>query len=498
MIKKTTRLLLIQLLITSPAWSANLSIDDTKWLNRINYGINSQVIEDFSNAKNRKAYLLAQLNPQTNENLPDFAKKQLDGLSIEHRPANSIALEFQQESMRIHNLPDAEKTAAHRTQNLATKQFMDELMQRHLLRAIYSPAQIKEQMAWFWFNHFNVYSGKNTVGWLIPDYEESAIRPHALGKFRDLLMATLQHPAMLIYLDNNHNAVNKINENYARELLELHSLGINGGYSQQDIQALSKILTGVGISWKADRPKIKKSLESYYLHQGFFEFNPGRHDFSDKQFLGKTINGKGFAEIEQVIDMLSKQPATAKFISRKLAIYWVSDSPPESLIESMAKTFQSTDGDITATLKTLFESPEFAASLGKKISDPLHFLLASLRFAYDGQPITDLTTVSKWLNNLAEPLYGHPTPDGYGMMEKDWTSPGQLTKRFEIAKQLVTKNLSGEDKKPPFKNNKLSNIPAFKNLEPLLSATTKSALEQAVSPAEWNIFLLSSPEFLYH
>lgn len=200
--------------------------------------------------------------------------------------------------------------------------------------------------------------------------------------------------------------------------------------------------------------------------------------------------------------MLSRHPSTARFVSRKLARFWVADEPADKLVERMTATFRKTDGDIVATLRTLFESREFSASLGKKFKDPLHYVASTLRFAYDRKFIANPRPAMNWLNALGEPLYGHLTPDGWGLNEKDWASPGQLTKRFEIAKWIGGGNaglFDSEDGTPtrstgfPMLSNKLF----FAAVEPILSRPTAESLDQATSQQEWNTMLLASPEFMY-
>src|SRR6202012_14307 len=164
---------------------------------------------------------------------------------------------------------------------------------------------LQEQLTWFWFNHFNVHQYKANLRAMVGDYEETAIRPHALGRFRDLLEATLRHPAMLRYLDNADNAAGHINENYAREIMELHTMGVGSGYTQKDVQELARILTGVGISTKPEPPRLKPEWRKLYIRDGLFEFNPARHDFGDKEFLGHKIKGSGFAEVEQALDLIA-------------------------------------------------------------------------------------------------------------------------------------------------------------------------------------------------
>lgn len=499
----------------SCAWAADgrsLSADEIKWLNRLTYGVNTATVNAYQ-TQGKQLFLQKQLDPGDIEVLPGEIRELIEDLDEDDSSPKILVQAFQQEKKRIKSLPVDEQPEANREQGKQTEEQVQKLAQRHLLRALYSPAQLKEQIVWFWLNHFNVFKNKSPIVKLsLADYEEQAIRPHSLGKFRDLLLATLRHPAMLIYLDNAQNAVNKINENYARELLELHTLGINGGYTQQDVQELARILTGVGVNWTDTPPKLKKELKSYYLYEEGFEFNPARHDFGKKVFLGKTIEGQGFSEVEQVIDILVKHQATARFVSRKLALYFVSDTPSPELIEQMAKTFQNSEGDIAKTLKTLFASAEFSSSLGKKISDPFHYVLAATRFVYDGQILTNMRPIINGLAVLAEPIYTHLTPDGYGLTEKDWISSGQLLKRFQAAKNMASYNSKLFEEPdnsfsfaflfqmfPDKKNSlpKLSNSLFLQAIEPSLSEQTKVALAKAKNAQEWNSLLLSSPEFLY-
>jgi uncharacterized protein (DUF1800 family) len=350
-------------------------------------------------------------------------------------------------------------------------------------------------------NHFNVHQNKGNLRVMIGDYEERAIRPHALGKFRDLLAETVHHPAMLRYLDNERNAVNRINENYARELMELHTLGVNGGYSQRDVQELARILTGVGVNPGPDAPNVRRQLQAQYAHQGLFEFNPNRHDYGDKQFLGQTIRGRGLAELDEAIDRLSRHPSTARFISRKLAMFLVSDEPPAALVERMSQTFRQSDGDIAAMLRTLFDSAEFGQSLGRKFKDPVHYVVSAVRLAYDGKPILNAGPMLNWLNRMGEPLYGRQTPDGYPMIETAWASSGQMTTRFEIAKAIGSGSAGLFKTESPQPQERaafpqLANALYFQFLQKALSPATRQALDQAASPQEWNTFLLSSPEMM--
>jgi uncharacterized protein (DUF1800 family) len=356
-------------------------------------------------------------------------------------------------------------------------------------------------MVWFWLNHFSVYQFKGDLRWLIGDYEERAIRAHALGHFRDLVLATLQHPAMLQYLDNAQNAAGHLNENYARELMELHTLGVNGGYSQQDVQQLARILTGVGINAGA-APHLKPEWQALYVRRGAFEFNPARHDFSPKVLLGHSIDGRGFDEVLQAVTLIVQQKACARYISRELATYFVGDSAPPRLVDAMSATFQRTDGDIAATLRTLLRSPDFAASRGEKFKDPYRYVLSAVRLAYDGRTITNTRPLLDWLNALGEAPYGRPTPDGYPLTAASWQSPGQMSRRFEIARAIGTGNvhLFDADSGGPSAASgfpQLSNRVYYEAIEPFLATNTRAALQQASSPQEWNTFLLASPDMNY-
>jgi len=366
---------------------------------------------------------------------------------------------------------------------------------------VYSPSQLQEQMVSFWLNHFSVNQYKANLRWLVGDYAEQAIGPHVFGHFKDLVLATLEHPAMLQYLDNNQNAVGHINENYARELMELHTLGVGSGYTQNDVQQLARVLTGVGIN-VGPPPKLKPEWQKIYLRRGAFEFNPARHDFGTKTLLGRTIQGGGFDEVEEAVKLIVGQPACARFIARDLAVYFVADNPPPQLVERMAQTFMHTDGDIAAVLRTMFLAREFSASLGSKFKDPMRFVISSVRFAYDGRPINNTHPMLNWLNGLGEAPFGRPTPDGYPLTELSWASSGQMSRRFEIARAIGSGSAGLFDPEDGSAGGaggfpQLSNRLYFEAVEPFLTAHTRDALGRAISQQEWNTFLLSSPDFNY-
>ena len=489
--------------------AADVSVtqSDVKWLNRVTYGVDSLTLAQYR-AAGRKNYLEAQLKPST-EALPLSAQSAVDALSISTRSAEELLSAAELENKRINALPDGdEKAKARQVLQEAQDRVAFESVKRHLLRAMYSPAQLKEQMTWFWLNHFNVFRYKANLRWSVADFEERAIRPNALGNFRDLLRATLKHPAMLVYLDNAQSAVNKINENYAREILELHTMGVNGGYSQSDVQELARILTGVGVNYGATPTRVKPEWQSLLVRDGAFEFNPARHDFGDKIFLGQTIAGKGFSEVEQALDLIVRSPATAQFVSRELAIRFVADEPSSELVVRMAYAFTKTGGDIPSVLRVMFTSKEFIASLGSKFKDPMQYVISTLRLAYDaqtqnGKSFVNLKPVNNMLNSLGEGLYGHLTPEGYGLREADWASAGQMSKRFEIAKWIGSGNaglFDPDDGSPAQVTGfpQLSSRLYFEAVEPGLSPSIQVALSKASAQWEWNAYLLASPALMFH
>jgi uncharacterized protein (DUF1800 family) len=470
-------------------------------LNRITWGVNFSTVQQ-ADALGYERYLERQLHPAPAA-LPGPVQAQIAAMTISQRPVEQLNQELEQRRKDADAIAnDDEKKAAQQAYQQELNRLAREAATRSLLRALYSPNQLQEQMTWFWMNHFNVHQGKSNIRLLVSDYEERAIRPHALGKFRELLAATVRHPAMIRYLDNEQNAVNRINENYARELMELHTLGVNGGYSQRDVQELARILTGVGVNMGANTPNVKRELQGQYVRQGLFEFNPNRHDYGNKQFLGQTVHGRGLAEVDEAIDRLSRNPATARFVSRKLAVYFVADEPPAALVDRMSQTFLSTDGDIAATLHTLFTSAEFSHSLAQKFKDPVHYVVSAVRLAYDDKAILNAGPMLNWLNRMGEPLYGHQTPDGYPMTEAAWASPGQMNTRFEIAKAIGSGNagLFKTDGPQPQERAafpQLANALYYQSLQKTLSPPTRQVLDQASSPQEWNTFLLSSPEIMH-
>jgi len=500
-------------------------------LNRLTWGSNPSSLQALQ-AVGPDRYLDQQLRAR-NAVLPPAIQSQIDAMTISRQPLPDLMRDLEARRLASEQQKGTDDTLRKEYQQELTR-LAREASTRALLRDIYSPNQLQEQMSWFWMNHFNIHNGKANVRAMLGDFEEQAIRPNALGNFRDLLRATVMHPAMLRYLDNEHNAANRINENYARELMELHTMGVNGGYGQKDVQELARVLTGVGINLSKDAPRMKPELEKIYVKQGLFEFNPQRHDFGEKQVLGKAIKGRGMAELDEVLVLLSRQPATASFVSQKLATFFVSDTPSKDLIDKMAQRFLQTDGDIAATLRTMFNSQEFIASLGKKFKDPLHYMLASVRLAYDGNTIVNTGPMLNWLNMMGQQLNGRQTPDGYALNESAWASSGQMTVRFDIARSIAGGNpalfrvetTAAAQAAPAMQGMQTSQgmqsapvvqpapatvqaAPLEKPPQPALAASayvkswstkfspaTQTALNQTRTAQEWNTMFLASPEMM--
>ena len=479
-----------------------LTPDDIAWLHRDGFGLNTATVTQYRTL-GRKALLDKQLSDKLDDTLPAPIAAQIDGYEAFHTPLDQLLTSLQQEQQQLNTMPNGpERQAANNAIQAHGNQVGLEAQQAALLHAIYGPNQLKEQMVWFWLNHFSVYAPKGRVRWELADYEQNAIRPHALGKFRDLVMATLQSPAMQEFLDNAQNAKGHVNENYARELMELHTLGVNSGYTQQDVQQLALILTGVGIAPVDGKPQnFNPKMAPLVVRDGMFQFNPQRHDFSDKVLLGKTIKGSGYDEVKQAVDLIVKQPACAQFISRKLAEYFVADNPPPALVNKMAQTFQRTDGDIAQVVRVMFQSHDLVAGTGKKFKDPTQFVVSSVRLAYDGSPIVNAQPLVNWLNQLDQPVFGRITPDGWPLDGEAWSSSGQMAKRFDIAHAIGTGN--NQLFTPVGSTTRTAGFPMLTTrlyydvIDPYLSKATRDALAKATSQQEWNTFLLSSPDLNY-
>ena len=332
---------------------------------------------------------------------------------------------------------------------------LDDLREAKIFRAIYSNRQLEEVLTDFWFNHFNVFEGKGQPDRvMLASYERDAIRPHVLGKFKDLLLAVAQHPAMLYYLDNWESMsedvfqvgpfapgpgggprffarqAHGLNENYGRELLELHTLGVNGGYTQKDVIAVARCFTG----WTIRQP----NQDPEFVYASFM------HDDGEKVVLGhKIAAGGGESDGLQVIDILAHHPSTARFISTKLARRFVADDPPPALIEAMVRTFAKTDGDLRAVLQTMFTSREFYSegAWQSKVKSPVETVVSAVR-ALDGDTFDTFTLVQD-VADMGEPLYSKEPPTGYKDTADTWLSTANVMARIRFAEVLVNNKLPG-------------------------------------------------------
>jgi uncharacterized protein (DUF1800 family) len=366
---------------------------------------------------------------------------------------------------------------------------VEELAMAKVTRAIYSERQLQQVLDDFWFNHFNVFAGKGEDRWYLTSYERDVIQPRTLGKFKDLLMATAESPAMLFYLDNFLSADPKagerqaavramrqqarrgrfglpprppqaqqkngrgLNENYGRELLELHTLGVDGGYAQKDVTEVARCFTG----WTIEKPRENPA----------FKFDERVHDPGTKVVLGKKINAGGMKDGEKVIDMLVHHPSTARFISTKLARRFVSDNPPSSLISKMSQTFKSSGGDIRAVMKTMIYSPEFWSrdAYHVKIKTPFELVVSATRAL--GTDVDTPMPLVHWVARIGEPLYQCQPPTGYADRADTWVNTGALLNRLNYSLALAGNRVRGSR----------SDVPALLGSD---SMDAKAALERAV------------------
>jgi uncharacterized protein (DUF1800 family) len=499
-------------------------------------------------AKRRE--VLARLSPQSLEGLPDFQKEAEEARKAEQEERQK---EFRKRMPQLQDLlnPDQMNTAVRgnteqlkalfayldpiRRQQLAAAlppdslaEFpemrrsgmrlrnpqqisLDDLKEGKLFRALYSNRQLEEVLVDFWFNHFNVFESKQNVRLLLTGYERDAIRPRVLGRFKDLLLATARHPAMLYYLDNYESIspevfgigpfappvqgvaqqlqrqAHGLNENFGRELMEVQTLGVDGGYTQQDVIEVARCFTG----WTVREPDKKPE----FVFAGFM------HDTGGKMVLGHKIPaGGGEQDGLQVIDILAHHPSTAKFVSRKLAQRFVADDPPQALVDRMAETFTRTDGDLRAVLETLFASAEFTSegAWQSKMKSPLEMVVSAVR-SVQGDA-TDTFGLVRKVADLGEPLYGKVEPTGYSNNGAGWLNTASLLGRMNFSTALA----SGQIRGVRFDSSRWDGKDAAAIARDLLgrdaSAQTREAIEQGLAgkdptPSLLAGLVLSSPDF---
>jgi uncharacterized protein (DUF1800 family) len=452
-------------------------------LNRISFGPTARDVQR-ANRLGIRGYLNEQLAPETIS----------DGAIEEKVAALKTMRMNSRELFELYPPPKIAREAGMAMANAmnAPRFIILELQQARILRAVNSQRQLYELMVDFWSNHFNVFAAKGADRWLMTSYDRDTIRPHALGKFRDLLLATAQSPAMLFYLDNwlsvSPNAPvarapanvrrRGINENYAREVMELHTLGVDGGYSQEDVREVARCFTG----WTLRRPRGDAE----------FYFDPRLHDPGAKTVLGTRIAAGGMEDGIKVVDLLARHPATAKFIVTKLARRFVADDPPASLVNRAAEAFRRSDGDIRAVIHSIIEAPEFFSPevYRAKIKKPIEYVASALRLMEAEIKVTP--QLLRYLGRMGEPLFLSQPPTGYPDVGSSWISSDMLLTRMNFATDLVANRVDGAR----VQTQAPGDLQAFVRLiaPDSLSPATRSAL--AESPGSDKLaLLLAAPEF---
>ena len=443
-------------------------------INRLSFGPTPGQIEKIKNI-GVETYIQSQLQPDSIP-YPKVLTQKLKYLDTLPLTPGEIITELQQLQQQGKELKLDQRGLNRIKRRFEQKIFLQATKGR-FLRTLESPHHLEEVMVDFWYNHFNVFGRQGLNRLYFSSYEQQAIRLHALGNFRELLGATAHHPAMLIYLDNWQSYRGKINENYARELLELHTLGVDGGYTQNDVIALAKIFTGWGL------PPNNKRAED---RDGFY-FDEKRHEPGDKIFLGQTIKENGMAEGETALDILASHPATAKHISYKLAQTFVLDQPPESLVNVLAKSFLESGGDLYRVLNTLFNSSEFwqPEVNNSKFKNPYRFVASAMRSI--GNEVDNFRPINGILDQLGMPLYGCVTPDGYKNTKEAWLDSDTMIRRSSLAIPL-SGGLLGKGKPISAEN-------LMATLGNNFSAQTRAVIDKS-SPDLRAALIFGSPEFM--
>ena len=489
-----------------PKWTEQQRI--THLLNRAAFGPSPADVAHL-HAIGLEAWLSAQLapgvDPAIEHRLSGF--KAL-GLSIAEATAQYVPLQKRLKALGLEKDEEDEQP----------RQLLIEATQAKLIRAVQSQRQLEEVLVDFWFNHFNVSAEKNRTRWMVIAYERDAIRPHVLGRFRELLGATAKHPAMLWYLDNWQSVKDGfvppgklkqadfmprgLNENFARELLELHTLGVDAGYTQEDLHEAARALTGWSI-------EIRPNSERF----GQFVFHPMAHDSGAKHVFGLELAaGGGQDDGEKLLDALARHPATARFIAKKLCTRFVSDTPSPELIDRVAAEFLRTDGDLRATYLAIFQSPEFWSdtAFAAKTKLPLEFVASAVRAVGNLEEVR--LPLAKPLEQLGQPLYRCSPPTGYSEFAAPWVSAGALVARINFGLKLAKGRIPGVEVKLPERqatNAATIDAVALRVLGRAPTDATRETIERAleshddvedaetrrIDPALIAGLLLGSPEF---
>ena len=464
--------------------SASLSAEQKTihFLNRTSFGPTPETVQEV-NRLGFRAYLDQQLEP---ERISDnIAEEKIAALKTIRLNSGEL--------FELYPPPNLAKQRGMAADMMrAPRMIIYELQQARLLRAVHSQRQLNELLIDFWNNHFNIFAAKGADRWLTTSYDRDTIRPHALGKFRDLLLATAKSPAMLFYLDNwlsvspntevtrmPANARRRgLNENYGRELMELHTLGVDGGYTQQDVREVARCFTG----WTLLRPRGDAE----------FHFEPRLHDPGEKRVLGTRISAGGMEDGVQVIDLLARHPSTAKFIATKLARRFIADDPPASVVNRAAEAFRRSDGDIRTVVRAIIDSPEFFAPevYQAKVKKPLEFAASALRVTNAETRMTP--QLLRYLGRMGEPLFLAQPPTGYADVASSWISPDMLLTRMNFAADLVANRLDGA-RVAPIGGHDVQSLARLIAPDSLSSAT-RQALAEA-NEKEAPALLLAAPEF---
>lgn len=473
--------LLVGCVVASAAQAQNSETVESIWRasSRLGYGLSPSLVPEMSRVGGARAWALQQV---------DVAHK------ASQRPAAIPAqfTRFNQSLTQIFPVFEVERQARKAGQEKLQKKEDGAPGSGRIGEEIFSRDAAREAAAWrvtacsnpalenpllarmteFWFNHLNVFSGKGPVRPFVGHYELNVIRANALGKFEDLLLASAKHPAMLFYLDQAQSVAEGstgplgqakgLNENYARELMELHTLGVNGGYSQSDVRELARILTGWTVA-----PRESSG----------FRFNRQAHDNGSKLFLGATFQSKGLQEGEDAIRMLARHPATAKRIATRLATFFVSDEPSQALVNRLADSFTTSQGDVRVVMRTLIESSEFWQADQTLFKTPFDFACSALLALGGPQERRDVAQALSFLGNAGQPVQGWQTPDGYNTDTATWLSPEALTRRADFAMALAR-----QAPEPEFLN-------AF------ISSASLQRIRQESAPSRTGL-MLASPDFM--
>jgi uncharacterized protein (DUF1800 family) len=491
--------------IAAIAWRPTFAAEDAGQaealhvLNRLAFGPAPGDLERVT-AMGSSAWIAEQLHPERLA-LPAFLADQLSALRTPGETQREMVQQYREMAREAKEAkqaeaasPDGKKAAteegAERRRQVAA--ITVEAGEERLLQALASPRQLQEVLVDFWFNHFNVFQGKGLVRVLTESYEREAIRPHVLGRFRTMLGATAKHPAMLFYLDNwlsvapgyqpprrGGGAAAKasgLNENYAREVMELHTLGVDGGYTQQDVTELARILTGwTLVPQQPRRRRFAAAMDANTASgrgDSIFGFDPARHDNGTKTWLGRTVPPNGQLEGEFALDVLANHPATARHIALKLARRFVADEPPPALVDRLARRFTDTDGDLRAVMQALVESPEFRDPRPVKFKTPYQYVMSSVRAT--GIVTTNVRPLMATLAQLGQPLYGCQTPDGWHDTEADWLNPNAITQRVNFATALASGKLPLQRMDDP-------NAPAGNGLKAMERQTDRAMARDAAT-----------------